>query len=370
VTVPPVPSAPLVSPLLTAPGAVANPEGAADFGVAWHHGDPFAEQRAAVRSAVVVDRSNRGVLAVPGPDRLSWLHSLTSQDFEHLADGAATEALILDVQGRVEHHAQAAHLDGTVWLDTEPGKAAALLAYLESMRFWTKVEPRDATAELAVLTLVGPDTPRILTDLGVAGSGVTALAGGGFSRPTGWPGQHATDLVVPRADLADWWRRITAAGARPAGSWAFEALRVEALRPRLGVDTDEKTIPHEVGWIGSAVHLAKGCYRGQETVAKVHNVGRPPRRMVLLLLDGTPEVQPETGDPVLAGDKVVGRVGSVALHHELGPIALALLKRTAPVDGELLAGVDDRQVLATVDPDSVPAEGVAPGREAIRNLGR
>jgi folate-binding protein YgfZ len=155
---------------------------------------------------------------------------------------------------------------------------------------------------------------------------------------------------------------------------AFEALRVEALRPRLGMDTDDRTIPHEVGWIGAAVHLDKGCYRGQETVSKVHNVGRPPRVMVLLHLDGSPSVLPDTGDAVRSGDRVVGRVGTAVWHHELGPIALALLKRSvvtgSTVPSELMAGDDDRVVMAAVDPDSIPPETPAPGREAARSLGR
>ena len=175
---------------------------------------------------------------------------------------------------------------------------------------------------------------------------------------------------MPRADLVAGGRRLTDGGARPAGHVAFEALRVEALRPRLGVDTDEKTIPHEVGWIGSAVHLDKGCYRGQETVSRVHNLGRPPRRMVLLHLDGGDEELPEPGDPVLLGTARVGRVGSVAPHHELGTVALALVKRSVPVDAELMLGVGDRIVQGSIDPDSIPADTPALGREAARNLGR
>jgi folate-binding protein YgfZ len=176
------------------------------------------------------------------------------------------------------------------------------------------------------------------------------------------------DLAVPRAELTDWWRRLTDAGARAAGSWTFDALRVESLRPRLGVDTDERTIPHEVGWIGSAAHVAKGCYRGQETVAKVHNIGRPPRNLLLLHLDGSPEITPEAGDPVLLDGRTVGRVGTVIQHHELGPIALALIKRSTPVDAALLAGSEENQVQAAIDPDSVPPEGPAPGRAAAANL--
>ncbi|QFZ23680.1 CAF17-like 4Fe-4S cluster assembly/insertion protein YgfZ [Saccharothrix syringae] len=359
------------SPLLSAPGAVAPFDGNPDQGVPWHFGDPFAEQRSAARSVAVFDRSHRAVLAVPGEDRLTWLHSLTSQHFTALGEGRGAEALVLDVQGRVEHHVVAANVGGVVYLDTEADRAAGLLSYLTRMVFWSKVEPRDASAELAVLTAVGPELAGLFGRLGVPlPDDVAALDGGGFARRMPWPGHDAVDLVVPRPALADWWRRLTDAGARPAGSWAFEALRVESLRPRLGVDTDERTIPHEVNWIGPAVHLDKGCYRGQETVAKVHNVGRPPRRMLLLHLDGSREVQPETGDPVLVGDRVVGRVGSVAQHHELGPVALALVKRSVSPETELVVGAEDRRVQASVDPDSVPPDTPGLGREAARNLGR
>jgi hypothetical protein len=125
--------------------------------------------------------------------------------------------------------------------------------------------------------------------------------------------------------------------------WAFEALRIAAHVPRFGLDTDHRTIPHEVGWIGTAVHLNKGCYRGQETVARVHNLGHPPRRLVFLDLDGSVDQLPAHGDPVeldgpAEGNTVVGFTGSAARHYEQGPIGLALVKRTVPVAATLLAG--------------------------------
>jgi hypothetical protein len=353
------------SPLLDRPGAVAGFDGSPDPGVAWHYGDPFAEQRAAVRSAAVVDRSHRGVLAVPGDDRLTWLHTLLSQHVEQLPENSGTEALVLDANGHVEDHLVLAHADGTVLMDTEAHRTAPLLSYLDKMRFWSKVDPTDVTSEFAVLTVLGPDAADALAaatlPVPAAEYGVLAADGGLVRR---MPSQ-AFDLLVPKDELTGWWERLTGAGARPAGSWAFEALRVEALRARLGMDTDERTIPNEVGWIGTAVHLNKGCYRGQETVAKVANIGRPPRRMVLLHLDGAQDVLPETGDEVRLGDRVVGRVGSVAQHHELGPVALALLKRSVAVDAELVAGDG---VAAAVDPDSVPPESAAPGRAAAARL--
>ncbi|MFC4004541.1 YgfZ/GcvT domain-containing protein [Prauserella oleivorans] len=371
------------SPLLSAPGAVGAPDGHPESGVPWHWGDPFAEQRTAVRGVAVVDRSHRQVITVAGEERLSWLHLVLSQHVSELPENTGTEALVLDPNGHIDAHMVLGYTGGVVHLDTDPGAQATsampkggkqtLLGYLEAMKFWSKVDIRDATDDLAVLTVLGPELGTVLDgvlgiELGTEPYAVTALPGGGLARRMPWPGRHAVDLLVPRADLPDVWKRLTDAGARPAGSWAFDALRVESLRPRVGVDTDDRAIPHEVGWIGSAAHVAKGCYRGQETVAKVFNVGRPPRHMVLLHLDGSPEVYPETGDPVRLGERTVGRVGTVAQHHELGPIALALVKRSTPTDAELTAGSGDEAVQAAIDPDSVPAEGVAPGREAVQRL--
>jgi folate-binding protein YgfZ len=354
--------------MLDLPGAIAPPDGGPDAGIPWHFGDPFAEQRAAARGVSIVDRSNRGLIAVTGEDRLSWLHLVISQHVTELADGAATEALVLDSQGRAESHFELAHVDGTVWLDTDPNPMVTsarnqpqqLLEYLDSMRFWSKVEVRDATAERAVLSLVGPDTAALLEKLGLS---LPARVSGGevIVRRMPWPG---ADLLVPRQDLRAWWDRLTEAGAKPMGSMGFEAFRVALLRPRIGLDTDDRTIPHEAGWVPGAAHVAKGCYRGQETVAKVHNIGRPPRLMVLLHLDGSAESLPATGDPVRQGERVVGRVGTVAQHHELGPIALALIKRTVPLDAELTAG----ETPASIDPDSVPPDTPGLGREAARRL--
>ncbi|MCR3721239.1 MULTISPECIES: CAF17-like 4Fe-4S cluster assembly/insertion protein YgfZ [Prauserella salsuginis group] len=374
------------SPLSELPGAVAAPDDHPEAGVPWHWGDPFAEQRTAVRASAVVDRSHRHVITVGGPERLSWLHLVLSQHVSELPAETGTEALVLDAHGHIDAHMVVGYTGDVVHLDTDPdshatsampnGGKQTLIDYLQAMKFWSDVDIREATGEYAVLTLLGPDSEQTLAALGgdtpvelpAEPYAIAPLPGGGFARRMPWPRPGAIDLLVPRADLVDVWKRITDAGARPAGSWAFDALRVESQRPRVGVDTDDRTIPHEVGWIGSAAHVAKGCYRGQETVAKVFNVGRPPRNMLLLHLDGSMEVYPETGDPVLRGDRTVGRVGSVAQHHELGPIALALIKRSTPVDAELITGSGDERPQAAIDPDSVPQEGAAPGREAVQRL--
>ena len=321
---------------------------------------------------MIVDRSHRAVLALTGKDRLSWLHTISSQHVSDLPDGAVTENLSLDGQGRVEDHWFQVDLDGVTVLDTESWRGEPLLAFLRKMIFWADVvvEP----ADLAVLSLLGPAVggAPILAALGLAElpavRTAVALADGGFVRRLG---ETDVDVLVPRDQAAQLQDRLVAAGARLAGIWTYEAHRVTALRPRLGVDTDERTIPHEVGWIGGpgegAVHLDKGCYRGQETVARVHNLGKPPRMLALLHLDGSGD-RPATGDPVLAGGRPVGRLGTVIDHVDEGPIALALLKRGLPADTELTTG-GDVEVAAVVDADSLPAtDGMGAGRLAVERL--
>jgi folate-binding protein YgfZ len=286
----------MVYPLLERPGAVAAD--APDSGVAAHYGDPLREQRLAVESGRgLTDRSNRDVVRVDGADRLSWLHSLTSQHLSALPPDVPAEALVLSPHGHVEHHLVLVDDGTTTWAHVEPGTADALVAFLDSMRFMLRVSV--TRADLAVLTL------------------------------------GSRDLLVPSVEEA--WDRAVADGATPLGMWGYEALRVAARRPRLGFETDHRTIPHEVGWLANAVHLDKGCYRGQETVARVHNLGRPPRRLVLLHLDGSADRLPARGTPVTWEGTQVGFVGTAARHYELGTIALALVKRNTPDDAPLVA---------------------------------
>ncbi|WP_274560112.1 YgfZ/GcvT domain-containing protein [Streptomyces spiramyceticus] len=307
------------SPLLSLPGAV--PAEGRDEGVAAHYGDLFREQRALAGGTGFVDLSHRGVVTVTGGDRLNWLHLLITQHVSELPAGRATEALILTAHGHVEHAMYLVDDGETVWMHVEPGTQGDLIAYLESMKFFYRVETADRTDDFAVVHLP-------------AGS-IAEVPEGVAVRET----SYGRDLFLPRGDLESY-----AETHGPAiGILAYEALRVEAHRPRLGFETDHRTIPHELGWIGSAVHLQKGCYRGQETVARVQNLGKPPRRLVFLHLDGSEVLLPGPGTPVrLAADGEEGRqlgfITTSARHHELGPIALALVKRNVPVDAELLVG--------------------------------
>jgi folate-binding protein YgfZ len=341
-----------------------------DAPVAAHYGDPMREQRTLATEVGVVDRSHRGVLAVPGEERLSWLHNLTTQHLSGLRAGQGTETLVLSPHGHVEQHAVVAEDGTTTWLDVEPGRTAELLTFLEKMRFLTRVEPRDATAEWALLSLVGPrldDALAVFGSSGMAEPDVVAVPGPKFAagavppRPTtvyevrelptgGWVRRMhlGADLLVPRSTVADVTGRLAAAGVPACGIWAYEAMRVAARIPRQGFETDHRTIPAEVGWNAPAVHLDKGCYRGQETVARVHHLGRPPRRLVLLHLDGMSTDQPPAAGTAVTHDgRPAGFVGTAVRHFELGMIALALVKRNVPDDARLLAG----DSAAAIDPD-------------------
>ncbi|MER8221227.1 folate-binding protein [Streptomyces sp. NPDC094143] len=307
------------SPLLTLPGAV--PAEGVDEGVAAHYGDLFPEQRALADGAGFVDLSHRGVVTVTGEDRLAWLHLLLTQHVSELPPGRATEALILSANGHIEHALYLVDDGETVWAHVEPDTQEALIAYLESMKFFYRVEVADRTADIAVVHLP-------------AGS-IAEVPEGVVVRET----SYGRDLFLPRADL----EAYAAQAGPPAGILAYEALRVEQHRPRLGFETDHRTIPHELGWIGSAVHLQKGCYRGQETVARVQNLGKPPRRLVFLHLDGSEVHLPVAGTELRLADdgpdgRKIGFITTSARHHELGPVALALVKRSVPVDAPLVAG--------------------------------
>jgi folate-binding protein YgfZ len=263
------------------------------------------------------------VLRVSGPDRLTYLHSLTTQHVERLAPGQPVQALVLSPQGHVEHHLVGTDDGETFLAHTEPGRVEALVTFLDRMRFMMRVEVEDVTAAYTVAW-----------------------------RPP-QPGSTAPGPVAGRYDVFERDRLLPyAEAAGPAcGLWAYDALRIARGEPRLGVDTDHRTIPNEVGWVGPAVHLDKGCYRGQETVARVHTLGRPPRRLTMLHLDGSENRLPVHGAQVTLAGRPVGFVGSSARHHELGPIALALLKRNVPVTAVLeVDGIPASQEVV-VDPE-------------------
>ena len=350
------------SPLLSRPGAVEG--GGADAGVASHYGDPFREQRALADGQAVVDLSHRGVVTVSGPDRLSWLNTLSSQLLLGLQPGRSSETLLLTVQGRIEYSAHVVDDGATTWLITEGGEAAPLAAWLERMKFMLRVEVTDATPRWAVLGATRA-LPELGEDVLVWEDPWPSVGAGGYAYSTVDDGRHPGrerpwfEYLVPRADLDT---AVSASGLALAGSLAAEALRIAAWRPRPGLETDEKTIPHELDLMRTAVHLAKGCYKGQETVARVHNLGHPPRRLTFLHLDGSQHTLPAHGSAVLSEGRTVGRVTSVGHHYEMGPIALAVLKRSVDASADLLVQDGEEAYAAGQEVIVAPDAGQVVGR--------
>ncbi|WP_449283182.1 CAF17-like 4Fe-4S cluster assembly/insertion protein YgfZ [Leucobacter sp.] len=368
-----------MNPFLDLPGAVADP----GTGVAAHYGEPVPEQRALDEGRAIVDLSHRGVVAVSGPDRLSWLHSMTSQQLVGLRPGESVETLLLDANGRIERAIRLVDDGERSWLLVDEGSAEPLVEFLQRMRFALRVEVRDASSEYAaVLAFEGraAEALRAASPVFEWRDPWAAVAAGGVQYARG---EHAggdwtaSQFVFPRGRLAEI-ARIVSPGAsgpvpgsgelRAAGLLALEALEVRAWRPAQHADTDERSIPHELDWLRTAVHLTKGCYRGQETVAKVHNLGHPPRRLAMLHLDGSGGELPVAGALVyLAGSaaaadaRPVGRVTRAAMHHEWGGIALALLKRSVAEDAPL----EVRGGAEGSDPAAAPGEIIAAAQEVI-----
>jgi len=276
-----------------------------DKGAVWHFGEPVKEQRALEAGTAWADLSHLNIVAVTGEDRLKWLHDLTTQFVSDLQPGVWMPSMILDAQGHVEFQFNLVDDGTTTYLVLDPGYVEKLVEYLTKMKFMLRVDVHDASAEFVVLRAPG----------------VADAIGGPFA-------------LVPRAEVEEM-KQTFGGVATQVGTWALDAERVAKGRPRIGFETDHKSIPNELGVLNTAVHMKKGCYRGQETVAKIYNLGNPPRRLVMLHLDGSDVGFPAAGTKVENDGVVVGFVGTVARHHELGTIALAIVKRNTPADATL-----------------------------------
>jgi len=289
-------------------------ESGADKGAIWHFGEPNQEQKALVAGNGWADLSHRGVISISGKDRLTWLHALTTQHLEQLPVATWIDALILDPQGHVMEQLFLVDDGTTTFIHTEKERTSGVIDYLSKMKFMLEVDVKDESNNYAVLRAPG----------------VADKFGGPYA-------------LVPRAELKETTDAFNKSHTQ-VGIWALEAERVAAGRARLLFETDHKSIPNELGFLNNSVHMNKGCYRGQETVAKVFNLGQPPRRLVLLHLDGSMVAMPEHGSKVFLEDKEVGYIGTMARHYELGPIALAVVKRNTPLDAVLISeGVNATQ---------------------------
>jgi hypothetical protein len=352
------------------PGAVGSPPE--------HYGNPLAEQRSLASGGAIVDLADRAVLAVTGEDRLTWLDSLTSQSVAKLAPGESAETLLLEPTGRLEYDIRMLDDGVTTWLLLEAAEAVGLSAWLNRMIFMLRVGVEDRSADFATIGTLGAPELRAAAPNGVPllwHDPWPAVTAGGhqYAATAAHPGSAWTysEILVERGALPELVEGLGQRGVAVAvaGTLALEALRIAAWRPRLATEVDDRTIPHELDWLRSAVHLTKGCYRGQETIAKVHNLGHPPRRLVMLHLDGSDGVLPSHGDAVLLGDVDVGTVTSAAVHYELGPIALAVVKRTTDPDARLIVRAGEVDIAAAQEVIVPPSAGAEADIPRLPRLG-
>lgn len=289
--------------------------------------NPLVEQREflAGKNLIELDKS---ILKISGHDRLTWLNDLLSQKLDDLTEGKSVEALWLDPQGHIVRDFHLVDDGESTWLITFSSDFDQLLAQLSRMVFRAKVVIEDVTDQFKVLSSWAVAIPNsILTWVDPWPETATGGYRYGASPASSW---EYRESIVPLGEVSSLWNQFSR-----SGTMALDALRVAAHRPAGPNEIDEKALPHELDWLATAVHLNKGCYRGQEAVAKVHNLGHPPRRLVFLHLDGSGHALPDLGDEILLGEVVVGKVTTVGQHYEMGPIALALIKRNTAVDAVL-----------------------------------
>lgn len=282
----------MASPLRELPGAIGEV-------VALHYGDPLGEQRRFAQGEAAVDASNYQLITLGGPDRLIWLDSISSNVFAGIAPGETREGLILDPQGHVEHQFLLTDDGESSWLLVEPGRAEALISWLVSMRFRMQVTIDNVSDQWTVVATTSQSVPAAVMSFSDPWPEVIAGGAAYSAQPHPAEGFSLLWSVIPRESLSP------ERSAHWAGTDALDAYLTRAGRPTMA-DVDEKTLPHELDWLRTAVHLNKGCYRGQETIAKVHNLGHPPRRAVLLHLDGVDPTLPEPGSEVTAEGKSWG----------------------------------------------------------------
>jgi len=286
-------------------------ESGVDRGLAWHYGDPLREQRWLEAGTGTVDLANREVFRITGAARAAYLNLLGTAKLDELAPGRSASTFLLDPQGHILFFAALVETGEEIWGWTEPGCGAGLTDHLNRMRFRMDVDA------------------QLREDMGVVWIG----------SPSDWPCREGTpnclggaEAFIPRTETES----VMARG-NPVGLWAYTARRIAAGVVRIGVDTDSRTLPNELGVPSENLDLGKGCYPGQETVARVYNVGAPPRRLVRLHFDGSEERFLDPLTPLTLDGVPVGRLGSMAYHHELGPIGLSLIKRETDDDTTLLA---------------------------------
>ena len=320
-------------------------------------GAPAEEHSAATERCGLLDRSERGKLALSGPGALEFLNGQVTNELAELAPGEGRYAAFLTHKGKMLGDlrilATGDGADGApaeLLLDTERVALQELFDMIRRFKVGYEVELHKRTLERGLISLIGPESDRVASTDGAEGPSTTLATGEHSSAPVEIDGIAAlairtdvgVDLLCDSADTERLRDALLARGAQTISEQIAECVRVEHGRPRYGIDIDEGTIPQEAGLNERAVSFTKGCYVGQETVARLYYKGKPNRHLRGLRLSAPVE----SGEELRLGERTVGHVGSVAVSPVLGPIALALVRREA-APGETLQ-VGDAGVSAQV----------------------
>jgi len=293
-----------------------------------------AQYRQLREESAMVDRSARGKILVSGPDAAEYLQGQLTNDVEALAEGEGCYAALLDRKGHLQSDMRVLHLPDGLWLDIEPGPAPAVLSHLRTYSIGREVEIADVTEEWAILALVGPRAAELAGFEGLRPQYAQRIRRWQEIEVLGVATALGVDLIV-RAGDADRLRGLAlAAGVVEVGEEAAEIVRIESGTPRFGADMSAETMPAEAGIVDAAVSFTKGCYIGQEPVARLHYKGRPNRQLRGLELSAPAEA----GAELRLGDRTVGRIGSSCVSPARGPIALAIVRREAEPGAELAVG--------------------------------
>ncbi len=296
-----------------------------------------ADYRTITEGCGMLDRSERGKLALTGADAATFLQGQVSNDVEGLAPGAGCYAAFLTPKGKMLGDLRILATEDELLLDTERVALQALFNMIRRFSLGYQVELHKRTLERGLLSLIGSEAPG-LAGAGALGAdehahGLIEVAGTAFSARA-IRTDVGVDLLCDASDADALRTALEEAGAVPVGEAAAECLRVERGRPRYGIDLDETVIPQEAGLNERAVSFTKGCYVGQETVARLYYRGKPNRQLRGLRLSAPVE----SGEELEFEGRVVGRVASVAQSPRFGPIALALVRREAPPGVTLSVG--------------------------------
>ncbi len=290
----------------------------------------------ATRQTGLVDRSERGKLAFTGADSAEFLQGQVTNDVQSLTPGTGCYAALLTPKGKMLADLRILNTGDELLIDTERGSLQGLFNALRRAMIGYRVDCHKRTLECALLSLVGPKAAEVAGVVDLAGApehanSATAVHGvGALAVRT----DLGIDLVCDSADAGELRRALTDAGAREIDEATAECLRIEHGRPRYGVDLDDTVIPQEAGLNERAVSFTKGCYVGQETVARLHYKGKPNRHLRGLRLSAAAP----SGAELRSGERVVGHLGSVALSPRVGPIALALVRREVELGATVAVG--------------------------------